>query len=221
MTRIVDLTMPVEDHLRWPVDRRLKGDFAKGDQFQVTWAGWSVHGFTHVDAPRHILPKGATTSELALDRVVGEAAVIDLTGIAPNAAIEADLLERRGGHLRENDIVLLKTSWDRVESPRAPEFWTRSPYMTRGASEWLLSRKPRAVGFDFPQDLPIRDLLQSVTRPIADFVTHDVLLRRGVTLIEYLCNMAELRSPRTQFFALPLKLLDADGAPARAIAIEP
>jgi arylformamidase len=221
MSRIVDLTMPVEDHFRWPVDRRLKSDFAKGDQFQVTWAGWTVHGFTHVDAPRHMLPDGATTSELSLDTVTGEAAVIDLTGIAPDTAIEADLLDGRGSHVRAGDIVLLKTSWDRVESPRVPEFWTRSPYMTRGASEWLRKRSPKAVGFDFPQDHPIRDLLQSVTRPISDFVTHDVLLRNGVTLIEYLCNMTEVRSARTQFFALPLKILDADGAPARVIALEP
>ena len=47
---LIDLTMPIADHFRWPVDRRQK----KSDTFQVTWVGWTVHGFTHVDAPRHL-----------------------------------------------------------------------------------------------------------------------------------------------------------------------
>jgi kynurenine formamidase len=42
-----------------------------------------------------------------------------------------------------------------------------------------------------------------------------------VILIEYLCNLAALESERTQLFALPLKLPDADGAPARVIAWQP
>ena len=38
--------------------------------------------------------------------------------------------------------------------------------------------------------------------------------------IEYLCNLAALPGPRTTLFALPLKVLGADGAPARVIAYE-
>jgi arylformamidase len=51
-------------------------------------------------------------------------------------------------------------------------------------------------------------------------VSHDVILRRGVPLIEYLCNLGAVRSARAEICALPLKLLDADGAPARVVAIE-
>ena len=41
MPNIIDLTMPVQDHFRWPVDRRLAADFAKGDPFQITYVGWA------------------------------------------------------------------------------------------------------------------------------------------------------------------------------------
>ncbi len=83
MTRIVDLSMPIEDHFRWPVARSQKGDLEAGDVFQVTRLGWIVHGFTHIDAPRHMVAGGDTTSEVALEKMVGTAAVLDLSGIAP------------------------------------------------------------------------------------------------------------------------------------------
>ena len=105
--KIIDLTMPVERHFRWPVERGLRGDFAKGDAFQVTRLDVVVHGFTHIDSPRHMVPQGPTTSEVGLERVVGEAAVVDLSGIAENTAIGPELLAAHGGHIRPDDIVLL------------------------------------------------------------------------------------------------------------------
>ncbi len=221
MPRIIDLTLPIEEHFRWPVDRRLTADLAKGDGFQVTWLGLPVHAFTHIDAPRHMVAGGPTTSEVGLERVVGEAAVIDLSGIAPDTAIGPELLAERGAQVRAGNIVLLKTCWDQVCSHHTPEFWTTAPYMTREACIWLLENGIKALGVDFPQDYPIRGLLTGETAPITEFVTHDVLLRAGVILIEYLCNLAALETERTTLFALPLKLPEADGAPARVIAWEP
>ena len=217
---IIDLSMPIANHLRWTVDRHLKGDFAQGDQFQVTHMGWAVHGFTHVDAPRHMLPNGPTTSDLSLEKVIGSAAVVDLSGIAPQSEISAQQLQSAGAHILPNDIVVMKTAWDTIESPQTAEFWTRAPYMSREAAQWLLAKQIRAIAFDFPQDYPIRKLLANEVDPISEFVTHDVLLRNNVTLIEYICNTASITQDRIDFYALPLKILDADGAPARVIAIQ-
>ena len=221
MPTIVDLTLPIESHFRWPTERKLRGDFDRGDSFQITYLGLVVHGFTHVDSPRHIVPDGDTTSDLSLDRLVGEAAVVDLADIAPESAISADLVADRGEHIRPGDIVLLKTCWDRRQSHHDEAFWTTAPYLTREACEWLLRREIKALGVDFPQDYPIRQLLAGHTAPMSEFVSHDVLLRRGVVLIEYLCNLGALESPRTTVIALPMKVPEADGAPARVIALEP
>lgn len=217
---IIDLSMPIANHLRWSVDRHLKGSFANGDPFQVTYMGWAVHGFTHVDAPRHMLPEGLTTTDLSLDQIVGKAAVIDLTGISPESEISASQLADAGAHIQPNDIVITKTAWDTVESPQTPEFWTRAPYMSREAAQWFLDKQIRAIAFDFPQDYPIRKLLADEVDPISEFVTHDILLRNNVTLIEYICNTQSITQNRVDFYALPLKILDADGAPARVIAIQ-
>ncbi len=218
METLIDLTMPIADHFRWPVERRLVADHAKGDLFQVTWLGFAVHGFTHVDSPRHFFADGRTTDDLPLEQTVGEAAVIDLCDVSPGQEITAKRLALAAGHLRPGDIVVLKTCWARQRAATSPAFWLDAPYLGRPAAEWLLTRTPRAVAFDFPQDYCIRLLLAGEVRPIEDHVSHDVLLRNDVVLIEYLANTEALTMKRVMFCCLPLKLPAADGAPARVIA---
>lgn len=216
--RIVDLTYPIVDHFRWPVERTLLKDHARGDPFQVTRIALATHAFTHVDSPRHYFPGAPTTSEVPLEATVGEAAVIDLADVAADEPIDAARLAARARHLRSGDIAVLKTGWD-ARRPLADErFWREAPWLTRDAAEWLLAQRIRALAVDFPQDRVIRDLLDGVVRPIEEHVTHDVLLRNGVILIEYLCNGLALDRPRVFLCCLPLKLPSCDGAPARVVA---
>jgi len=49
--------------------------------------------------------------------------------------------------------------------------------------------------------------------------THHLLLRKGIFLIEYLCNVDQIGSGRAAVYALPLKVLQSEGAPARVIAV--
>lgn len=214
----VDLTLPLADHFRWSVKREHRADFTRGDAFQVTWLGFSVHGFTHIDSPRHMVPGGPTTSAFDLDDLVGEAEIVDLSHVPANARIDADTLARAAPSLAAGRRLLLMARWDERASIHEPAFWTTAPWLDRSACEWLLGRRPRSIGFDFPQDYPIRGLLDGRTAPIAEFVSHDVLLRHGVPMIEYLCNLGAVGAPRCDLVVLPLKVLDADGAPVRAIA---
>ena len=197
----------------------MKSVLDKGDVFQVTKLAWTVHGFTHMDSPRHMVPGGATTSDLALEQTIGEAAVIDLTDVKPEEAIHAARLAGPAAHLRQGDIALFKSCWETQRDIATPAFWADAPYLTRDAAEWLLARKIRAAAFDFPQDYTIRLLLHGEMRPVEEHVTHDVLLRNGVILIEYLSNTKALDRDRVWFCCLPLKVPDSDGAPARVIAL--
>jgi kynurenine formamidase len=219
MTKIVDLSVPIENHFRWPVDRELRASHAEGSDFQVTYLGMGVHGFTHMDAPIHFVAGGSTTSEVALEKTVGQAAVVDLRPIAENTEITPELLAARAGHMGQGDIVLLKTCWDLERQLHTPEFWTTAPYLSRAACQWLLERGIRALGVDFPQDYPIRGLLGGEVAGPQDFVSHDVLLRNGVILIEYLCNLGALEGDRVMLVALPMKIPESDGAPSRVIAL--
>ena len=222
MPTIVDLTAPITEHFdqRWRVDRKLVKAFDSGDLFQNTWMAAPVHSFTHMDAPLHVVPDGIATEDVPLDRLVGHAAIVDLTPIAPKTAITAEHLENAGQHVGKDDIVFLKTAWDEQQSLSTPEFWTEAPYMTRPACEWLLAREISTVGYDFPQDHPIRAMMHGEPSvPIEDYVTHDTLLRNGVIMIEYLCNLGKLRDPRVFVAALPLRIPNSDGAHVRVVAL--
>lgn len=217
---IIDMTVPIEPHFRWPMERSLKADFAKGDDFQITWIGLVVHGYTHIDSPRHFVPDGKTSSDVPLEATIGEAAVVDISDIEPLQPVDAALIAPRAGHVRPGDIVLLRARWDERRKLHSREFWTDSPYMTRDACAWLLDRGIKALAPDFPQDFPIRGLLDGQRPDKADFVSHDVLLRNGVILIEYTCNHGRIARDRTTVYALPLRIPDSDGCPARVIAVE-
>ena len=218
---IIDLSMPVDTgHFRWPIERGVKGDFQTGSLFEASWLRTSCHGFTHMDAPRHMVPGGPTLDDLDLSRVVGPAAVIDLSDILPNEEITEARLAAAADHLAPGEIALFRTCWDQQRNWQTEAFWRDAPYMSRAACEWLLTRGPTACAFDFPQDYTIRLLLDGELRPIPEHVTHDVLLRNNVTLIEYLVNTSAVKGTRTFLSALPVKMAGADGAPARVVAIE-
>ena len=86
---------------------------------------------------------------------------------------------------------------------------------------WLRERGIKAVGFDFPQDYCIRFFITGEARPpLPEHVTHYHLLKQGVIMFEYLRNMGALRQARNQVIALPIRIPDSDGAPARVIAME-
>ena len=219
--RIIDLTMPIiEDHVRWKVQRTVVGDTTAGDLFQVTSMVLNCHSFTHVDAPRHYFGDGATIEATRLDDVVGEAAVIDLMDITPNEAISPEKLAARFAHVRDGDKILFKSGWDQKRSFRTKEFWLDAPYLTREAALFLKDKGVRTVAYDFPQDYVIRLLLHGEIRPIEEHVTHDILLRAGVHMIEYVVNTSALSADRVLLSAAPLKIPNADGAPARVYAIE-
>jgi kynurenine formamidase len=218
--RIVDLSMPIAPHFRWRTQLSVTGDIKAGDQFRVSRIEAACHGFSHVDAQAHILADAPTIEATKLERVVGPCRILRLHDAQPGQAIGPDRLAAADPGGPEGEILLLSAAWDRQRDWTTPAFWRDAPWLTREAAEWLLSRKPTALAFDFPQDYPIRLLLDGVTVPFEQHVTHDVCLRAGITLIEYLVNTAALAGPRTLLCAAPLNIPGADGAPARIFAIE-
>lgn len=218
--KIIDLSMPVEPHFRWPAELTIKGDIAAGDQFRVSKLNTPCHGFSHVDAMAHFVAGAPTIEATPLSRVVGPCRVLNLSGRPDNAAIEPEHLAAADPGGAEGEILLLAAHWTDRRNYREKEFWTEAPWLTLESAQWLAARKPTAVAFDFPQDFPIRLLLEGKEVPKPEHVTHHVLLSHGVTLIEYVVNTSKLSAPRNLLSAAPLLIPNADGAPARIYAIE-
>jgi kynurenine formamidase len=179
------------------------------------------HGFTHCDGWSHFIPGGTPVDRMPLDTWVGDAAVVDLTHVGADTGISAADLQAHAGHVRQGDIVLLRTDWPRRRSWETPEFWTEAPWTGREACQWLVARGAKAVGYDYPPDYPIRHLVTGRSPTVApeEWATHHTFFPAGIGVIEYLTNLHLLPRDRVRFCALPLRLEGGDGAPARAIAI--
>jgi arylformamidase len=216
--RVIDLTMPVASHWRFPMSLEQLQSHERGDIFQASRLTLGVHGFTHVDAPRHCVPGGPTIESVALETVCGQATILDVSHVTPNHGITPEELAA-AGEVNAGDLVLLRSAWERQMDYTTRDFWLQAPYLTREATEWLAERQPRAVGFDFPQDYVIRELV-SRQPALEEFPTHELLLARGIILIEYLVNLSAIPGRTTLFMAAPLKVPGSDGGPARALAID-
>lgn len=169
----------------------------------------SDHGGTHVDAPLHFVPGGASITEQPLERHIGPGVLLDVSSKPTSQPVTAAMLEEaeRGAGLRvaQGDIVLIRC-W--------PGQWGEAGFfdaaaLAEDAADWLLARKVRAVGLD----LANVDNGWDMARPV-----HMKLLPAGIPIYENLCNLDKLPS-RFVFIGLPLRLEGATASPVRAVAL--
>ena len=175
--------------------------------YRLTRIVMGSHTGTHIDAPSHMLAGGAPVDKVPLDRLMGDAVVLDVTQMKPGEGIfprDMPLDE-----VRQGDMVLLCTGmgahWGDAR------YLTNYPYLEVEGARALLERGVKAVGIDW---LSI-ERYGGVGHPV-----HDLLLSRGVPIIESLANLDGIKGRRVSLICLPLKLKGIDGAPARAVAFE-
>ncbi len=168
---------------------------------------FDTHAGTHVDAPAHLIPGGATLDRMPLSAFVGPAVVIDLSDRAAGEVLPGELEPFRS-RLQRADFVLFRTGWSRFWG--APGYDAGYPVLSAGAAARLAAFRLKGIGVDAPSaDAPgSRDL------PV-----HRLLLGRGLVIVENLANLEALPAGPFTFLCLPLPLADAEGAPARAAAI--
>ncbi len=173
-----------------------------------------IHTGTHVDAPCHALTGTRDIGQIPLDRLVGDAVILNLGEVKPNEALEPERLERFTGDIRVDDIVVLYSHWSERRW-NTDEYWSQSPYLTVEAARWLVSRRPKAIVFDFFEEYDARfpDF-----DPIG-FKVHREILGRDVLIVEHVVNLGGLPQRGARFVAVPLKLDGMEGSPVRAFAI--
>lgn len=171
------------------------------------------HATTHVDAPSHFIENAKKIHEIEPDALIRDAVILDLSHKKAKEAIQDEDLEaaeeRAGLSIRENEIVLLRTDWDRHFGTGS--YVSKHPTLARSGAEFLELKYASAVGVDTP----------NIDHPDdPSFPAHTILLGKGILVIENLCNLNSLNEPRVKFIALPLRIEGAAVSPIRAIAIE-
>jgi arylformamidase len=159
-----------------------------------------VHSGTHVDAPSHFLPGGATVDELPLELLLGKARVVEV--LARERVDRADL---ESLDLRDDLRVLLKTRLS-GQGPKGAHPGERV-YLSEDAALYLAQAGIKLVGFDY----------LSVDREgSADRAAHRALLGRGVIVVEGL-DLCEVEPGEYEMACLPLRIHGGNGAPARVV----
>jgi kynurenine formamidase len=208
-----DLTRRVESGMQvFPGDPEVSLDLdasIPADGYRVHSLSCGSHTGTHVDAPSHTEPDGATVDELPVDRFVLDAALVDCSGLEPRSPIgPADLPET------DADALVIHTGWaDRWGEPS----YFDHPYLTPEAAAFCVE-----AGYDVATDTLNPDPTPTERTGAAEptgFVAHHELLGNGQLIVENLANLADLPS-RFELVVAPLKLAACDGAPVRAIARE-
>ena len=228
-TRVIDLSVALEDnmpahklfqrpvittHLSHESSRSL-GLGVPGDAmtFQTTFIAMLDHVGTHVDAFRHVGPKGAPIDEMPLDLFFGKAVCFDLRHVPDLGEITAaDMAqaEARCGVAVEGHIVLLCTGFHARHYPSPASVW-KNPLLTVEATRWLHARGSRMHGVEGP----------STDRPTDDvFAQHRLCRDLGISHWEWLVNLDQLLDAgEFQFFGVPLKIKGGSGSPVRAFAL--
>src|SRR5262249_24890176 len=87
-----------------------------------------------------------------------------------------------------------------------------SPYLTIGATMWCIERGVVIVGYDF---------YHGNDEPNSPRVFHNsrTLSEHGVITMPYLKNLDRIGKERFTLIGLPLKLIDAEASPIRAVAL--
>ncbi len=203
----IDLSVPIRNGMvHWPGDPefhidRVK-DYSAGDALVLSHIDLGVHTGTHMDAPLHFVPGGKTIDQIPLDATVGIARVIEISDPACVTAAELEAARPQAG-----ERLLLKTT-NSAGRWNTDTFDENFVYISREAAECLVAARVRSVGVDY---LSVGGFFKDGKE------THSALLGAGVWIIEGL-NLAPLYSGAWDLICLPLKLMGAEGAPARAIA---
>jgi arylformamidase len=108
----------------------------------------------------------------------------------------------------EGDAILVGTGWGRYWMD--PDYLNTSPYFTKAAMDWLISKKPSILGSDLGR-------WENLDKPegfFPDFYAADILM------VGPLVNLEKVTSHRCRLTALPLNIARTSCAPARVVIIQ-
>lgn len=206
MSDWIDVSVPVRNGMvHWPGDPAFRIDRVmdqeKGDKATLSHIDLGVHTGTHMDAPLHFVKKAPTIDEMPMDATVGPARVIQIRD--KESIKREELLDHQ---IQSNERILFKT-YNSDHAWLSDIFVEDFVYISQDAAQYLAQSGVRTVGVDY---LSVGGFKNDGVE------THEALLGAGVWVIEGL-NLNGVEPGNYELICLPLKLIDAEGAPARAI----
>lgn len=232
--RCIDLTREINNETQvCPCDRvPVVEDYATTEEegVNVKFLKMGTHTATHIDAPHHCYKEGKTLNDFPVEYFIGTGIVLDFSDRGEKYAITAkDILEYEE-ELKKVDFAILNTGWEKYYGTW--DFF-KHPYLTEEAAKALVDLGIRIVGTDGSsadaaygfstaqrvENPTFEEILQNMERENVRDEAHHMLLGNETLIVEYLCNLEALPKAEAFYSFLPLKIMEADGSPVRAVAI--
>jgi len=210
MSEIIDISLPVSSNLTtWPDSSGFQilktKSLENNDGVNESKIICNIHTGTHIDAPLHYIKNGASIEKLNLEILLGPVYVLDLTN---TTCITLDVLQH-ASIPEDTKRILFKTRNSNLWKSYCHEFKKDYVALSSDAARWLVERNISLVGIDY---LSIQGYYDKSN-------THTILLSAGVVILEGL-NLSHVRQGQYSLICLPMNIVGAEGAPARAVLIK-
>jgi arylformamidase len=202
--QIFDITRPLRAGMPvWPGDAPCALEWTAridhGDGCNAAALSLSVHTGTHADGPYHVVDGSARIGDAPLEAFLGPALLLD---VAERTVLDEAWAEDVLSRARPARLLVRTGAW--TDPDRFPTGFLAP---TEGAARRLAGAGLRLFGTDAPSVDPFES-----TRLDA----HRVFCGQGIAILENL--LLDLVPAGTyELIALPLRLVDADASPVRAV----
>jgi arylformamidase len=208
MTDAIDLTIPIHtEMLHW--GRRPTFEMVEeiADGFPSDVSRWLIgaHTGTHVDAPAHFVPGGATVDEIPLASVVGRVRVLDLRHVVEE--ITADDLVAAGADGAERVLFRTRNSTDALTRNVRSDTWVG---LGPSGAAWLVDHGVRFAGIDY---MTMEAPAHTETWP-----THVALCTAGVVILEN-ADLAGVTAGDHLMVCRPVPFAGREAAPAPTVLL--
>lgn len=179
------------------------------DGFKETLMTMYTHTGTHMDPPAHLYAGRTTLDSFPVDQFVGKALVIDCRDLKEGDRIGIDRINAVKEKADAADFLLFMNGWDRRWG--TDDYFKDYPYIDDEVVDYIIAQKKKGVGLDVIGIDPIAD---------ENLTIHKKLFKNNeIVVIENLENLDLCGEDLFTFIALPLKHVNGDGSPIRAIAL--
>lgn len=213
MNRFIDISFPIDEKIAiypnnpiYEIERVT--DVDSGDNATVSRITMGTHTGTHIDAPAHFIQGGKTLDQIPLERMNGEAVVINFCGSVDDypTDITCEMLMQYDIH--RDDIVILKThNTDVWKGDRIIDDYVT---LTYDAASYLVDIGVKMVGIDYLTIERPRHKREEGKSIHKTLLGNDVLICEGLSL-------ASVLEGRYEFLCLPINVSGVDGLSVRCV----
>jgi arylformamidase len=211
--RIVDLTQVIEPttadaerkfvvHIHDALEEVPGTIRPEGEWYVMSDVELMDHVGTHIEAPLHCLKDGMDLSQIPLEKLIGDAVILDLRDAYSDSGVTPEQVKKAvddAGGIKKNDIVFCMMG--------------ETDYFSTEAIRWLVDAGMKLMGVDSAG----LEIPHSVSHANEN---HLALFRADIPLIERLANLDRLSKSRVKVYALPIPVAGLDAFPLRVIAIK-